>query len=66
LILDILGHAAVVNSMAMKLVGYDILQMDPLGGKKHRDPETGETTGMLGENFQRLFRFAAFPPTTTN
>ena len=65
LILDNLGHGAVVNSKAMELVGYDILTDDPPGGKIDRD-SSGRPTGIVRENAQQVFRNAAFPPTEAN
>ena len=65
LILDNLGHGAVVNSKAMELVGYDILADDPPGGTIDRD-SSGQATGIVRENAQQVFRNAAFPPTEAN
>mmetsp|Transcript_18887 Transcript_18887/g.45616 ORF Transcript_18887/g.45616 Transcript_18887/m.45616 type:complete len:518 (-) Transcript_18887:228-1781(-) len=66
LILDSLDHGAVVNSEAMRRVGYDQLIGDPPGGKIDRDPTTGRPTGIVRENAQQVFRNAAFPPTEAN
>jgi predicted amidohydrolase YtcJ len=65
-ILDSLGHGAVVNSKAMELVGYDQLTGNPPGGIIDRDPSTGKPTGIVRENAQQPFRDAAFPPTPQN
>lgn len=65
LILDNLGHGAVVNSKAMELVGYHTLAGDPPGGRIDRDA-SGAPTGIVRENAQQAFRDAAFPPTPVN
>ena len=65
-ILDNIGHGAIANTMAMKIVGYDQLTQDPPGGKVIRDPDTGALTGVVLENAQQKLRDAAFPPTETN
>jgi predicted amidohydrolase YtcJ len=66
LILDSLGHGAVVNSKAMELVGYLDLLTDPQGAKIYRSPDDGSMTGIVGEDAQQVFRSAAFPPTDAN
>lgn len=67
LILDNLGHGAVVNSKAFEVVGYNnSITSDPLGGIIGREAETGIPTGIVGENAQQIFRSAAFPPTPAN
>ncbi len=55
------GHACVLNSMAMSLLGIDASTEDPPGGVIERDPATGEPTGLLlgamdywGGRFPRL------------
>jgi len=55
------GHACVLNSMAMSLLGIDASSEDPPGGVIDRDPATGEPTGRLfgaidywGGRFPRL------------
>lgn len=68
LILDNLGHGAVVNSKAFEMVGYNNnnIKSDPLGGIIGREAGTGNPTGIVGENAQQIFRSAAFPPTPAN
>lgn len=41
------GHACVLNSLAMSLIGLDVSTEDPPGGIIERDPVTGEPTGLL-------------------
>lgn len=43
------GHAHVLNSLALKLVGITKSTPDPPGGLMDRAPETGEPTGILYE-----------------
>ena len=66
LILDSLGHGAVVNSAAMAAVGYNDMEGDPPGGILIRDDFTNELTGIVLENAQQPLRDAAFPPTDEN
>ena len=65
LILDNLGHGALVNSRALQIVGYDRLQGNPPGGIIDRD-EFNRFTGIVLENAQQPFRDKAFPPTEDN
>ena len=41
------GHAMVLNSAALELVGISWNTPDPPGGMIERDPDTGEPTGLL-------------------
>ena len=43
------GHSNYVNSMALKLMGYDRRTPDPQGGKIGREEKKGELTGQLLE-----------------
>ncbi|MBI4518811.1 MAG: amidohydrolase [Deltaproteobacteria bacterium] len=43
------GHTAVVNSVALKLLGITATTPDPPGGVIHKDPATHEPTGRLEE-----------------
>ena len=43
------GHAAVLNSLAMRLAGIHRDTPDPTHGVIHRDPATGEPSGVLLE-----------------
>lgn len=63
LILDNLGHGAVVNSEALRRVGL-INGISPPGGEILKDGST--LYGIVTENTQQLFRDAAFPPTPEN
>jgi len=50
------GHAAWLNSLALKRSGVDAETRDPEGGLIHRDPETREPTGILVDNAMALIR----------
>jgi predicted amidohydrolase YtcJ len=63
-ILDSIGHGAVVNTKALQTVGL-FTGTPPPGGKVIR-LEDGTHTGIVTENMQQLFRDSAFPPTTDN
>lgn len=43
------GHATVLNSRGLALAGVDQNTPDPVDGVIHRDPNTGEPTGLLFE-----------------
>ncbi|MCS6926376.1 MAG: amidohydrolase [Candidatus Binatia bacterium] len=43
------GHAAVLNSTALRRAGIDVHFTPPAGGHVARDPQTGEPTGVLYE-----------------
>lgn len=61
LILDDLGHAAWTNSLGLAAAGITDTDGDPQGGVLHRDPDTGELTGLLLEDAQQAVRTAARP-----
>jgi len=48
------GHYAAVNAKALEILGIDKNTEDPEGGKLHRDPVTGEPTGVLEEKAVEL------------
>jgi predicted amidohydrolase YtcJ len=48
------GHAAVVNSRALKQAGIDKNTPNPFGGEILKDKKTGQPTGMLLDNAQDL------------
>jgi predicted amidohydrolase YtcJ len=48
------GHAAVVNSLALRLAGVGARTADPFGGQIVRDKASGEPTGLLLDAAQRL------------
>jgi predicted amidohydrolase YtcJ len=54
------GHAVVLNSLAMRLVGIDGSTPEPPGGFMERDLDTGEPTGLLIEMNELVERAA--PP----
>jgi predicted amidohydrolase YtcJ len=49
LVIQVSGHAAVVNSRALETFGYTKDTPDPPGGAIRRDPKTGEPNGILDE-----------------
>lgn len=48
------GHAAVVNSAALKVAGVTKETPDPQGGEIMKDKQTGEPSGMLVDRAQNL------------
>jgi predicted amidohydrolase YtcJ len=48
------GHAAVVNSAALKVAGLTKETPDPQGGEIMKDKQTGEPSGMLVDRAQNL------------
>ena len=58
------GHAAVVNSAALRIAGIGRDTPDPPGGKIERDPVSGEPTGLLREPpaFEPVARLAPSIP----
>jgi predicted amidohydrolase YtcJ len=48
------GHASVANSVAFKIAGVNKQTATPFGGEIVKDKATGEPTGMLLDNAQRL------------
>ena len=48
------GHAAVVNSAALKVAGVTKETADPQGGEIMKDKQTGEPSGMLVDRAQNL------------
>jgi len=57
------GHAALVNSLALKLAGVTRDTPDPVGGILVRDTQTGEPTGVLKDAAQDLMAKVIPPPT---
>src|SRR5882762_663666 len=57
------GHAAVANSLALKLAGIDRNTPDPAGGQILKDSATGEPTGMLIDNAVDPVQRLIPPPT---
>ncbi|MBZ5672259.1 MAG: amidohydrolase [Acidobacteriia bacterium] len=57
------GHAALANSLALKLAGVTRATPDPVGGVIVRDPETGEPTGIIKDAAQDLVTKVIPPPT---
>lgn len=58
------GHALVVNSAALKIVGVDKTTPNPYGGEILRDKTTGEPTGMFIDQAQS--RVGMFLPKPTD
>ncbi|MEX2355868.1 MAG: amidohydrolase [Thermaerobacterales bacterium] len=56
LLIRVCGHAAVANSMALRMAGVNAATADPPGGQIDRDPQTGEPTGVLRERATDLVR----------
>lgn len=50
------GHIAIASAKALELAGIDANMQDPPGGSVDRDPETGQSTGVLRENAIDLIR----------
>ena len=57
------GHAALANSLAMKLAGVTKETPDPIGGLIVRDSKTGEPTGVFKDAAQGLIEKAIPGPT---
>lgn len=57
------GHAAVVNSCALRMLGIDAGMKDPIGGKIERN-ENGEPTGVLLETASWMNLEKILPATT--
>lgn len=57
------GHAAVVNSAALKVAGLTKETPDPQGGEIMKDKQTGEPSGMLVDRAQNLVARHVPPPT---
>jgi len=49
LVIQVSGHAGVVNSKGLENFGYSKETPDPPGGAIRRDPDTGEPNGILDE-----------------
>ncbi len=48
------GHSVLVNIFVLKASGITENTPDPFGGEIRKDPLTGEPTGILKENAERL------------
>jgi hypothetical protein len=57
------GHAALANSLAMKLAGVTKGTPDPVGGRIVRDPQIQEPTGIFKDSAQALIEKAIPSPT---
>jgi len=57
------GHAALANSLALKLAGVTRQTPDPPGGVIVRDPKTGEPTGVFKDTAEELIEKAIPRPT---
>lgn len=55
------GHMSVVNSRALELAGITKSTEAPFGGTIHIDPATGEPSGLLQEQAQRLMPLKFIP-----
>jgi predicted amidohydrolase YtcJ len=59
------GHAAIVNSAALKIASIDKNTANPFGGEILKDKQTGEPTGMLLDHAQELVAKNIPQPTDT-
>jgi predicted amidohydrolase YtcJ len=59
------GHALIANSLALELAGIGHDTRNPGGGEIHKDPQTGEPTGMLIDNAMALVQRVVPPLTDT-
>ena len=50
------GHSVLVNTYVLRKSGITKNTPDPFGGEIQRDPVTGEPTGILKENAERLIK----------
>jgi predicted amidohydrolase YtcJ len=50
------GHSVLVNSYVLKASGITKNTADPFGGEIQKDPITGEPTGILKENAEKLVK----------
>jgi predicted amidohydrolase YtcJ len=57
------GHAALANSLALKMAGVTKDAVDPVGGRIVRDPQTGEPTGVFKDAAQGLIEKVIPQPT---
>ncbi len=66
LVLDDLGHAAWTNHKGLEAAGIGLDDPDPQGGVLHRDPDSGQLTGLLLEDAQQRVRTVAKLDDETN
>ena len=59
LAMHISAHMVVVNSLALQQFGIDADTPDPAGGEIHKNPETGEPSGLLLETAGRPMMLSA-------
>jgi predicted amidohydrolase YtcJ len=59
------GHSLLVNSYVLKASGITKNTRDPFGGVIQKDPVTGEPTGIIKENAQRLIKTGEIKPQRT-
>ncbi|CAA9243766.1 MAG: FIG00481917: hypothetical protein [uncultured Chthoniobacterales bacterium] len=60
------GHAAVVNSAALRIAGITAETASPFGGEILKEKEGGAPTGMLLDHAQELVEKHVPPPTTAD
>ena len=65
IVVQVSGHWAVVNSMALKAGGLNRDAGDPEGGSYGRDPETGRLNGLMLEMAMFNFAFESMAVTPT-
>src|SRR5664279_4299488 len=56
------GHSLLVNSFVLKASGITKNTTDPFGGVIVKDPVTGEPTGIIKENAEKLIKSGAVKP----
>ena len=56
------GHASVLNSLGLRMVGISAESSEPDAGVIDREPDTGEPTGVLFEMSEQIRRATGRPP----
>ncbi len=59
------GHSVLVNSLVLKASGITKDTPNPFGGVIEKDPVTGEPTGILKENAEKLIKTGEIKPVRT-
>jgi predicted amidohydrolase YtcJ len=59
------GHSVLVNSYVLKASGITKNTPDPFGGVIQKDPATGEPTGIIKENAEKLIKTGEIKPVRT-
>jgi len=56
------GHSVLVNSYVLKASGITKDTQNPFGGEIQKDPVTGEPTGIIKENAERMIKTGEVKP----